>query len=79
MSFGTLSMWLWSLFTTVVTPFLILNEDIGITGTFAMLAGVTFLGFLFCVFVLKETKGLTDDQCKRLFAKQGDTTTKTPQ
>jgi len=61
MSFGTLSMWLWSLFTTIVTPFLILNDKIGITGCFAALTVLTFLGFIFCLLVLKETKGLTDD------------------
>ena len=68
MSFGTLSMWLWALFTTLVTPFLILNENIGITGMFAGLTITTFLGFIFCLFILKETKGLTDDQCKKIFS-----------
>lgn len=67
MSFGTLSLWFWSLFITVVTPFLILNDDIGITGTFAGLTVVTFFGFIFCLLVLRETKGLTDDQCKKVF------------
>ncbi|CDW82084.1 sugar transporter family protein [Stylonychia lemnae] len=73
MSFGTLSMWLWSLFTTIVTPFLIMNEKIGITGCFAGLTVLTFIGFIFCLLVLKETKGLTDDQCKKLFSKQETT------
>ena len=60
MSFGTLSMWLWNIFTTVVSPFLIMSPSIGITGTFIIWAMITAGGFLFCVFVLKETKGLSD-------------------
>eukprot|EP00347_Sterkiella_histriomuscorum_P013652 403363893 len=67
MSFGTLSMWMWSLFTTVVSPFLIMNDKIGITGTFAGLAVFTIIGFIFCALILRETKGLSDDECKRIF------------
>ena len=61
MSFGTLSMWLWNLFTAVVTPYMIMNKSIGITGTFGSLAVSSLCGTIFCVIVLKETKGLTDD------------------
>ena len=67
MSFGTLSMWLWSLFTTVVSPYMIINKQIVITGTFGSLAVTSLLGTVFCILILRETKGLTDDQCKRLF------------
>ena len=61
MSFGTLSMWAWSLFVTIVSPFLIMNPSIGVTGTFFILAAITAFGTFFCVIILKETKGLTDD------------------
>lgn len=67
MSFGTLSMWMWSLFVTVVSPYMIMNKRIGISGTFIALTIFTAVGFVFCVAILRETKGLKDDECKNIF------------
>ena len=67
MSFGTISMWLWMLFVTLVAPFMIMSPSFGITGTFICLAVTCLAGFIFSVAVLKETKGLSDDQAKRIF------------
>jgi len=67
MSFATISHWLWMLVVTVIAPFMIMSPSVGITGTFLCLCGTTLLGFLFSFFILKETKGLSDEQCKRIF------------
>ncbi len=64
---GIMSMWIWCLVTCIISPFLLLNPAIGINGTFSGLAVCTFIGFVFCLFFLKETKGLTDDECKALY------------
>jgi hypothetical protein len=55
------------LIVTMIAPFLIMSKAFGITGTFLLLCGTCLLGFLFSFFVLKETKGLTDDECKKIF------------
>ena len=67
MSFATISHWLWMLVVTMIAPFMIMSPSIGTSGTFLCLCGTTFIGLIFSAFVLKETKGLTDDQCKRIF------------
>ena len=67
MSFGTISHWLWMFTVTMVSPFMIMSPSIGNAGTFLCLSGTTFFGLIFSAFVLKETKGLTDDQSKRIF------------
>ena len=61
MSWGTISMWFWMLFVTFVAPFMIMSKTFGITGTFLVLCGTSLAGFLFCLFILRETKGLADD------------------
>ena len=69
MSFATISHWLWMMVVTMLAPYMIMSKSIGITGTFMCLCGTTLAGFLFSYFVLIETKGLTDDQSKRIFLK----------
>ena len=70
MSFAMASNQLWTIFITLTSPYMIGNPDIGPTGTFLVLSVVTFIGFIFMVTVLKETKGLTDDECKNLYNKK---------
>jgi hypothetical protein len=71
MSFATISHWFWMLVITMITPFMLMSKSIGIAGTFLFLCVTTFGGLLFSLFVLKETKGLTDDQCKTIFLAKG--------
>ena len=37
-------------------------------GTFWYFAGITFIGFLFMVFIVKETRGLEDVEKKTLYS-----------
>ena len=67
MTLGIISLWFWSLSVTIVSPFALMTPSIGIIWTFAFLALMSFLGFFFTLVVVKETKGLTDDQCKELY------------
>jgi hypothetical protein len=70
MSFATISHWFWMLIITMIAPFMLMSKSIGIAGTFLSLCATTLVGFLFCFFILKETKGLTDDECKTIFLKK---------
>lgn len=54
-------------FVSLVTPYMLMNPHCGVTGTFMALMVTTFFGFLFSYFVVKETKGLTDEQCKKIY------------
>ena len=69
-SFGTFSMWLWCMATVFVAPYLIFNEKFGVTGTFALFDIGAIMGFLFCMIFLKETHGLSEDECKHLYCKK---------
>ena len=37
-----------------------INSALSVHGSFWFYAGLTFIGFIFCLAVIKETKGLTD-------------------
>ena len=56
------------LINSFTTPYMLMNPSIGVSGTFAILGVITAIGLFFSIFVIKETKGLTDDQCKSLYA-----------
>ena len=45
-----------------------INSPLQIYGTIWYFCGMTFLGFLFCVFFVRETKGLTDIEKKSLYS-----------
>jgi hypothetical protein len=70
MSIGTSSMWFWMVFVTLVSPYMIGGSTFGPTGTFIVFSIVTFIGFVFTLVILKETKGLADEDCKRIFNKR---------
>ena len=53
--------------TSVVVPIMFYSPKVGVGATFIMLDLISFLGFLFCAIFLKETRGLTDDECKNLY------------
>ena len=46
----------------------VINSPLQIYGTFWYFSGMTFLGFLFCVFFVRETRGLTDIEKKMLYS-----------
>ena len=39
----------------------------GQAGTFYLLAGVAIVGFVFLFLTIRETSGLTEKECKRLY------------
>ena len=56
--------------TSVVVPIMFYSPKVGVGATFIMLDIISFLGLLFCVIFLRETKGLTDDECKSIYNKK---------
>ncbi len=44
-----------------------IKSDMGISGSLGLYAAVSFLGFLFMYFFVKESKGLTDLKKKQLY------------
>lgn len=67
LSVGSASISVSMLLNSFITPYMLMNPDVGVTGTFITLAAVATSGLVFSLFVLKETKGLTDDECKSLY------------
>ncbi len=53
---------LWAAIFIVAQTFPMLKNDIGLTATYFIYAGCSFITFLFAVFVLPETKGKTLEQ-----------------
>ena len=45
----------------IIMPIMLYSPNVGIGPTFIALAVITFCSLLFSIFVIKETKGLTDD------------------
>ena len=44
-----------------------INSSMKIYGTLWYFSGMTFVGFLFCIFFVRETRGLTDLEKKMLY------------
>ena len=66
-SVNTVVNWIWTLVISLVTPLLF---D-AIEGQTWLIFGCTsIVGFIFFVICMKETKGLTKEQCKALYMKQ---------
>ena len=68
MSMGMLSFQLAMLLSSVLPPLTIAAPSIGLKGTF--IGELIFCGIasLFCIFVIKETKGLSDQACKTIYS-----------
>lgn len=45
------------------------RDDLGSGRLFVMCGGITFITALFCLFIVKETKGLTDKEVSNLYNK----------
>lgn len=65
-SLGTLANWIGTIIMAVATPYLI--DGIG-GWLFIIFGGFCFACGLFCLFVLKETKGLSNQQVANLYSK----------
>ena len=44
-----------------------INSPLGVHGSIWYFAVLTFIGFLFCIIFIKETRGLTDLEKKTLY------------
>lgn len=63
---ASLSQWIGVILISLSTPTM-LNSPLQPEGTFWLFSSLCFLGFLFCLCFVKETKGLSDDQQKTLY------------
>ena len=45
-----------------------INSPLGVSGSIWYFSAFTFIGFLFCAFVVKETRGLSDIEKKTLYS-----------
>ena len=55
------------LVSSIVIPLCFYSPKIGVGATFAGLDVISFLAMLFCLIFVKETKGLSDDECNTLY------------
>lgn len=67
-SVGTVVNWLWTLVMAIFTSFF-LNDWFHET-TWLIFFGFSVLGLLFILFFMKETRGLSEDEVKRLYTKE---------
>lgn len=51
------------------SPFSSINEEFGTARLFLTCGGITLVCAIFCFFVLKETKGLTDKEVAVLYSR----------
>jgi len=67
MSLATTSLWTGSFLLVILFP--VLNNALGTHGTFWLFAGICFLGFLFILKKLPETKGKTLEEVEELLTR----------
>ncbi len=67
MSLATTSLWIGSFLLVILFP--MLNDALGTHGTFWLFAGICFLGFLFIMKKLPETKGKTLEEVEDLLTR----------
>ena len=48
-----------------------INSELKVYGSIWYFAALTFIGFLFCIFFVRETRGLTDLEKKTLYSPKG--------
>jgi len=68
MAVATSTLWISSFLLVILFP--ILNSSLGIHGTFWLYAGICFLGFLFILRKLPETKGKTLEEVEKMLLKK---------
>lgn len=70
-SVGTVMNWFWTLIVSILAPFLI--EDWLADGkTWLMFSGISFIGLIFIVTMMKETMGKSEYEVKNLYVKNGN-------
>lgn len=67
MAIATTALWIGSFLLVILFP--ILNSSLGAHGTFWVYAGICFLGFLFILKKLPETKGKTLEEVEKMMVK----------
>lgn len=60
--------WFWTLVVSVTASFLI-NDWLPYGRTWLLFASLSVVGLLFIVFFMKETRGKSDEEVKRLYRK----------
>ena len=65
MAIATSALWIGSFLLVILFP--ILNNALGAHGTFWVYAGICFIGFLFILKKLPETKGKTLEEVEQFF------------
>lgn len=66
-SLAVFNIWLGAIIVSFITPFLI--SGLGVQGTFIFYMSIAFAGVFAIGFLVKETRGLTDKQCRELYLK----------
>ncbi len=61
----------WIVFNSATMPYLLNEKIFGQRLTFLCIGAVNVVGLAFFAFIVKETKGLSDDQCKSLYSLKG--------
>ena len=61
------TLWFTVLILTFICPILMDPNSVGPTGMFFIFGGFSFLGGIYVIFIMKETKHLTDKEKKILF------------
>lgn len=64
--------WFFVMIVGLFTPTLMKPENLGNGGTFIMFGGFNVCAVIFIIFFMKETKGLSDAEVKRLYRKDED-------
>lgn len=67
-SVGTVVNWFWTLVVSVLAPFLI-NDWLTDGKTWLLFGSLSIVGLLFIIFFMKETRGKSEEEVKRLFRK----------
>jgi hypothetical protein len=65
---GVFNIWLGTIIVSFITPFLIRGLDI--EGMFIFYSSISVAGSFAFIAMIKETKGLTDNQCQELYSKE---------
>ena len=70
-SVGTVMNWFWTLIISILSPYLITNW-LKYGYVWLMFSGISILGLIFILFMMKETKGLTELEVKNLYTKKSN-------
>ena len=69
MSLAVFTNYIWTIVVSFTMPY-ILASPLGVPGTFGIFGALSTLGVVFMVAVIKETKGLSNDETLSLYSKK---------